>query len=469
MTKRKKTARKNISNHFQVMYRPISSLKLDTGNPRKHSPKQIREIASSIEGFGFNVPVLVDSNLKVIAGHGRVLACKLLGWNEIPTLCLEHLTEPQARAFMLADNRLTEHSTWDEPLLAQQLKDLADLDLDFDLELTGFKMAEIDVRIESLGSEGDDVDAADSLPKVPLIDPVTRGGDLWLLGNHRVYCGSALEDHAYTTLMASEVATVVFTDPPWNVPIDGNVSGLGSIHHREFTMASGEMTGTEFIGFLTSACSLLARNTSEGSIHFICIDWRHLGELLVSGRAAYTELKNLCVWCKDNAGMGSFYRSQHELICVFKNGRAAHRNNVKLGEHGRNRTNVWQYPGAATLRKSEDGKLITLHPTVKPVSMIADAIMDCSGRGDIVLDSFLGSGSTVIAAERTGRRCYGIEIDPLYVDLVIRRWQEWTRGSALNAASGRSFETVALERQEKPLKTFTARSRPSRLPMKPLR
>ena len=240
--------------------------------------------------------------------------------------------------------------------------------------------------------------------------------------------------------------SVVFTDPPYNVPIDGHASGLGAIHHRPFPMASGEMNGAEFTAFLREAFCNLAAFSVDGSLHYICMDWRHVDELLAASRGTYGGPKNLCVWVKDNGGMGALYRSQHELVFVFKHGRYGHRNNVQLGRFGRNRSNVWHYPGANSFgRGGAEGNLLALHPTVKPVAMIADAILDCSARGDIVLDGFLGSGTTVIAAERTGRRCYGIELDPVYVDTIIRRWQGLTGGSADHTTSGRGFDDLARE------------------------
>jgi DNA modification methylase len=388
-----------------LIYRPIEELKPDLANPRLHSKKQIRQIAQSIETFGFNVPVLVDAELNVIAGHGRLLACRELGWSEVPTLRLDHLSPAQARAFMIADNRLTEIASWDDRLLAQQLKDLSLIGLDFSLEVTGFEMGEIDLRIASLEDTPEPAgDPADALPEPLPGPPVSKPGDVWLLDRHRVLCGNALDRDAFAALMGEERAAMVFTDPPYNVPIDGHASGLGAIHHRPFPMASSEMDTGEFTAFLGQACRNLAAFSARGSLHFICMDWRHVGELLAAGREAYGELKNLCVWVKDNAGMGSLYRSQHELIFVFKRGRNGHRNNVQLGQFGRNRSNVWRYPGVNSFaRCGEEGNLLALHPTVKPVAMVADAILDCSARDDIVLDAFLGSGTTVIAAERTGR------------------------------------------------------------------
>jgi len=348
---------------------------------------------------------------------------------------------------MIADNRLTEIATWDDRLLAEQLKELSLLELDFSVEITGFEMGEIDLRIASLDDVPDPADdRADALPQLPMRMPLTRQGDLWLLGRHRVLCGNALEPHDFVTLMAEQQAAMVFTDPPYNVPIDGHASGLGAIHHRPFVMASGEMDKTEFIAFLSQACRNLATFSANGSLHFICMDWRHLEELLTAGHNTYCELENLVVWIKHNGGMGSLYRSQHELIFVYKNGRNGHRNNVQLGRFGRNRTNVWQYPRINSLAgHGEEGNLLALHPTVKPVAMVADAILDCSARGDIVLDSFLGSGTSIIAAERTGRRCYGMELDPAYIDTIVRRWQAQTGGTARHAISNRSFNDLACE------------------------
>jgi DNA modification methylase len=430
----------------QITYRPISELKLDPTNPRAHSLRQVRQIARSIERFGFVVPVLTDARGKVIAGHGRVRAALLLGWSEVPTICLDHLSEAQARAFMIADNRLAENSTWDDRLLAEQLKGLSELELDFSLDVTGFEMGEIDLRIEGLVAEPEGDDPADALPEPQSGSPVSRPGDLWLLDRHRVYCASALEEVSYAALMQAEKAAMVFTDPPYNVPIERNVSGLGAIHHRDFAMASGEMDEAQYTAFLTQACALLAHHSVDGALHFIFTDWRHIGELLAAGRRTYAELKNVCVWVKNHTGMGAFYRSRHELIFVFKYGRAPHRNNVLLGKYGRDRTNVWLYPSPRT--PSEEGNLLALHPTVKPVRLVADAILDCTARGDVVLDGFLGSGTTVIAAERTGRRCYGLELAPFYVDTIVRRWQGYLGEDARHASSGRSFNALEAERRE---------------------
>jgi DNA modification methylase len=435
------------SARLQIAYRGINQLKPDPANPRRHSKKQVRQIAESIRVFGFNVPILIDRHGNVIAGHGRLLAAQELGWTEVPTVCLDHLTPVQVRTFRIADNRLTENADWDDRLLAQQLKDLSLIGLDFSLELTGFEMAEIDLRILALDDTPEPADdTADAVPAVSPGPAISKLGDAWLLGRHRVLCGNTIDTNAFAALMGERRAAMVFTDPPYNVPIDGHASGLGAIHHRPFPMASGEMDSGEFTAFLREAFRNLATFSVEGSLHYICMDWRHIPELLAAGRHPYGELKNLCVWVKDNAGMGSFYRSQHELVFVFKHGRHGHRNNVQLGQFGRHRSNVWHYPGANSLsRRGEEGYLLALHPTVKPVAMVADAILDCSARGDIVLDGFLGSGTTVIAAERTGRRCFGIELDPAYVDTIVRRWQALTGDNARHAVSGRSFDDLARE------------------------
>jgi DNA modification methylase len=289
-------------------------------------------------------------------------------------------------------------------------------------------------------------DSADEIPQSEPTIPVSQTSDIWSLGRHRVFCGNCLDAKSYSTLMEGRQGSMVLTDPPFNVRIDGHATGLGAIHHNNFRMASGEMSEAEFTDFLAHAFALLVQHTVDGSIHFAFMDWRHLPEILAAGKQIYTELKNLCVWVKDNGGMGSLYRSQHELVLVFKNGKNDHRNNVQLGQFGRYRTNVWNYPGANSFsRSTEEGNLLQLHPTVKPVALVADAIMDCSARGDIVLDPFLGSGTTVIATERTGRICYGMEIDPVYVDTIVRRWQRFTGLLATHAISGKSFDEIEKE------------------------
>jgi DNA modification methylase len=439
-----------LPSRLTIRHLPADSLRLDPLNPRVHSEKQIQQIANSIRSFGFNVPILVDHEGNVLAGHGRLLASKLLGMTEVPTICLDHLSPYQLRAFMLADNKLSLNSAWNEVLLGEQLKALSEVELDFDLEATGFEMAEIDLLIEgSAPSANSAQDPADAIPELGF--RVSKSGDLWRLGEHRLLCDDALDPESYTRLMGDQLASVIFADPPFNVPIEGHASGLGKKQHGDFLMACGEMSTAEFTDFLCSVCNHMARFSRDGSIHFICMDWRHVGELVDAGRDVYSELKNICVWVKDNGGMGSFYRSQHEFVFVFKRGNSSHRNNIRLGQFGRYRTNVWRYPGANSFsRSTKEGNLLALHPTVKSAALVADAIMDCSARGDIVLDPFVGSGTTVIAAERTGRICYGIDLDPLYVDTTVRRWQAFTGLSAAHAFSGRSFADLEQEAGNEP-------------------
>jgi len=402
----------------------IGDLGANPGNARTHSKSQIRQIAASIKQFGFTNPVLVDRDNMIVAGHGRVAAAKLLGLSRVPTICLENLSRDQIRAYVLADNRLAEKAGWDKEILSIELQHLLTIEADFDVTVTGFEIPEIDLL---LAEPSEQPDKDDLFEVSDASDTITRLGDVWQLGRHRIICGSAIQRETYVSLMGRERAKVVFTDPPFNVPIDGNVSGKGRVRHREFQMASGEMDEFEFVSFLTAALKLMAWHSTAGSVHFVCMDWRHMGELLEAGRTVYDTLLNLCIWVKNNGGMGSFYRSRHELVFVFRHVKTIHQNNIQLGRFGRNRTNVWEYAGINSLSKNGDeGNLLALHPTVKPVAMIADALLDCSARGDAVLDGFLGSGSTLIAAEKTGRSCYGIELDPIYVDTAIKRWERYT-------------------------------------------
>lgn len=420
---------------------PIQIITPHPDSPRKHNARKIKRLMKNIQTFTFVMPLLVDKNNRVIAGHARLEAAKLLGIKHVPVIRLEHLTPEQATALMIADNRLTETASWDEPLLAKQLKALSVLNLDFDIEATGFSVGEIDLKIEILeigGSEATGNDSADNwvLAAGPA---VTQIGDIWRLGQHRLVCGNALDGTTYLVLMGEGKATLIVADPPYNVPIHGHVGGKGAIRHREFAMATGEMSEEEFITFLYTIFLRSVEFSIDGSIHVVFMDWRHTFEILSAARRTYTSHLNTCVWSKSQAGMGSLYRSQHELAFIFKSGKAPHRNNVELGRFGRYRTNVWNYPSIHGMRNGEEGDLLALHPTVKPVKMIADAILDCSKRGDLILDPFLGSGTTLLACERVGRICHAIELDPLYVDTAIRRWQALTGEDAVLESTGQTF------------------------------
>lgn len=411
---------------------------------RTHSSKQIAQIAASIHAFGFNNPVLIDKDGVIIAGHGRVEAAKVLGLETVPVIRLEHLSGPEKRAYILADNKLAEKAGWDADILAIELQNLIDLDLDFDIAVTGFEMPEIDVLISELEAKPQKPDPADAVPEVAG-PAITRPGDIWQIGPHRLICGDATDPDTYARLLAGEAAQMVFTDPPYNVKIDGHVSGLGKVRHREFAMASGEMTEAEFAGFLKLVFGNLVAASADGAIHFVAMDWRHIGEVMTAANGIYAAFKNLCVWSKTNGGMGSLYRSQHELIFVFKAGSAPHINNVELGRHGRYRTNVWQYAGANAFSATRTDDLAA-HPTVKPVALVVDAILDCSKRKGLVLDAFSDSGTTLVAAHKTGRRGYGIELDPHYCDVSLRRLAKVTKLDAVLVATGENFATVAADR-----------------------
>ncbi|MEQ1899524.1 MAG: DNA methyltransferase [Devosia sp.] len=429
---------------LKIEYLKPDLLKPWAKNARTHSKKQIRQLAGSIREFGFTNPLLIDNTSTVLAGHGRLEAAKLLAMESVPCVRLETMTPEQKRAYVIADNKLALNAGWDEELLADELKALLSDGDGFDVSLTGFSIAEIDSLVEGLHPEepGDPED--DVLPPLSGGETRCKPGDVWALGPHRLTCGSSLDPAVVAALMNGELAQMVFTDPPYNVKIAGNVGGLGSIKHREFAMASGEMTQNEFSAFLRSAFDNLVRFSSDGSIHFICMDWRHMSEMLDAG-SAYAELKNLVVWAKDNGGMGTFYRSRHELIFAFKNGTTPHLNSFELGQHGRYRTNVWQYRGMNSIAAGRNDDL-ALHPTVKPVAMIADAVKDVSERGAIVLDLFGGSGSTLIAAHKTGRRGYLCELDPVYCDRILRRWEVLAKDDAELIACGEARRPIPPQR-----------------------
>lgn len=403
---------------LEVRYRPLSDLTPDPRNARTHSRRQLHQICESIRSFGFVSPVLVYEDGRLIAGHGRWEAAGALKMDLIPVIALRGLSDTQKRGLALADNKIASNAGWDIELLNTELADLSEMTLDFSLDATGFEVGEIDFAIEQ--NRDPKTEALEQVEE-PSSDtpPISRFGDLWLLGDHRVHCEDARSPVVYSRLMGEDVADAGFTDPPYNVPIDGHVSGKGKVTHREFVHASGELSSREFATFLSDALSLGSKHSREGAVWFTFMDWRHTSEILQAGQTAFDDMLNLCVWAKTNGGMGSLYRSQHELVFIWKKGHASHTNNVQLGKYGRNRTNVWSYAGVNTFRSGRL-KELQAHPTAKPVDLVKDALLDVTKRGDIVLDPFLGAGSTLIAAERTGRQLRGIEIDPTYVDVVLR-------------------------------------------------
>jgi DNA modification methylase len=429
--------------NLKVDYRAPSSLKPYERNARIHSKKQVSQIAASIRQFGFNNPVLISEDDEIIAGHGRVLAALELGLKEVPTVQLDHLTDAERRAYVLADNKLAEQAGWDVCTLKLELGELHEEELEFDLEATGFETSELDILLH----EDDEDEEPETVPMPEPGPAITRVGDIWQLGRHRLICGDVTDPLVINAMMGDERADCVFTDPPYNVKIDGNVCGKGAVKHREFAMASGEMSEAEFTAFLISSLGELARVSRDGAIHFVCMDWRHLSELSAAGDTVYHELKNLIVWAKTNAGMGSFYRSQHELVFVFKVGTAPHTNTFGLGETGRHRSNVWAYPGVNSFGAGQSD--LALHPTVKPTALVADAIKDVTRLNQIVLDGFGGSGSTLIAAERTRRMARLVELDPLYCDLICRRFEAETGEAAALAGTDQTFDQVAAARTER--------------------
>lgn len=431
-----------MNTELKVEYLAVSDIKPYAKNPKKHDEKQVRQIATSISEFNFNNPLIIDENSEIIAGHGRWLAARELNLASVPVIRLTHLKPHQKRLYRIADNKLTENGQWDVDLLKIEFSEIEALDLDIDLNITGFDTGELDLMMTHKAAS----EKLNNIPFIPENEIVTKLGDIWQLGPHKIICGDALKKETFTTLMDGKIADMVFTDPPYNVEIHENVCGYGAIKHKEFAMASGEMNSVEFQHFLSTSFTLLKEFSQKGSIHFICMDWRHSKEILLAADGIYKSLKNICVWNKENGGLGSMYRSKHEFIFVYKNGATSHHNNIRFGKYGRTRTNVWDYAGINSFGKNRAD--LKFHPTVKPVEMIKDAIVDVSPRNGIVLDCFLGSGSTLIAAEKSKRICYGIELEPLYVDTSIRRWQEATKQEAVDIKTGKTYNQLLSAKKE---------------------
>jgi len=425
-----------------VANRPLDELRPNPNNARTHNKSQIKDLAKLIEVVGFIGAIIADETGMILAGHARYAAAKLIGMSTIPTICITGLNKALLATFALADNKFAERAGWNREIIAAEIAELSMLlpTLNLDISLTGFETGEIDVLLTDIGEEKSE--PKDRLPEGPA---VTRFGDLWSLSKHRILCGDARKPADYTRLANDEQAAMVFGDPPYNVRIRGHVQGRGRVRHNEFAFASGEMSDIEYRTFLATCLEAATRVSRDGAIHYISMDWRHIDILISAGREIYGDMVNLIVWNKLSPAQGSFYRSQHELIGVFRVGKKSHQNNVELGKYGRNRSNVWTYSGVNSFGAGRDD-LLAMHPTVKPVALIADAMRDCTSKGDLVLDPFLGSGTTVMAAEKIGRRCCGLEFEPAFVDVAIRRWQTYTRADAILEGDGRTFDQIALER-----------------------
>jgi DNA modification methylase len=424
----------------RIERRPLSSIKPNPRHARKHSSRQLGLLTENVREYGELHPLLVDEDNTLIDGHARLSVYQELGFDDAAVIEVAHLSAHQKRVLAISCNRLAELGEWNLDRLSVEFQDL--LKLDIDLGAIGFETPEIDQII----IDGEAAAVSENEETVPLPDEevpaVTQDGDLWVLGEHRLLCGTALDQSSYDMLLRGECAQMVATDPPYNVAIDGHVSGLGQTKHREFAMASGEMSGKQFREFLLTFLTLAGRNSDKAAIIYAFMDWRHIEDLLAAGSQAALEHKNLCVWMKTNAGMGTFYRSHHELVAVFKNGPGNHINNFGLGKK-RYRTNVWQAPGVNTFRPGRM-KDLEAHPTCKPTSLYTDMMLDCSQRKGLVLDPFVGSGTLFLAAERAGRVARGIELDPRYCDVAIRRWQDATGQKAVHAVSGEAFDEKAL-------------------------
>lgn len=437
----------DMRSNLKIEMLKIDTIKFNPQNPRIHSDKQIGQLATSLSTFGFITPILVDRASQIIAGNAITKAAMLLGMDEVPAIRIEHLSDPEIRAFIITHNKLALNAEWNDDILRSELSAILDLKLDFEITVTGFEFAEIDAIISFDDEEPATNDPLDYLPDMVAI-AVTKIGDCWRVGDHKLVCGDATQNEPYETLFADEpLAQMVFEDPPYNVRIKGHVSGLGKNQHDEFVMASGEMKDDEFTDLLTRSFEQAVNWSQPGSLHYQCMDWRHGLNILEAGKKAYSAQLNLCVWCKTNGGMGSLYRSKHELVYVFKNGYAPHINNVQLGKNGRYRTNVWDYAGANSFGATRNDDL-AMHPTVKPVALVADAILDASEPRAVILDGFAGSGTTLIAVHKTRRRGFGIELDPRYCDLIIKRLTALTGYEALLEKTGESFAKVQSRRAE---------------------
>lgn len=432
----------NRSRELAVAYVPTESLIPYANNARRHSPKQIRKIVRSLDEFGWTNPLIVTRGSEVICGHGRLAAAKLRGDRQVPVIVIDDLTEAERRAYIIADNALAEKASWDRAMLVTELCGL--LELGYDVEVTGFDTLEIDTML-TVGN--DDPRADEEVVGLPdeKQEPLTRLHDHWIIGRHHLLCADATLPESYDLLLGDVRPELAFVDPPYNVDA-GRISGLGRVKHGSFVQGSGELSDGAFVhDFLRPMLRCLSRFCAAGAIAFICCDWRMDPLLREAATGVLKEQKNLIVWAKTSAGLGSFYRSQYELIQAWKVSAGRTINNFGLGQGGRHRSNLWTYEGANVFRRGRMEDLSD-HPTVKPTRLIADALRDCSRRGGVVIDPFLGSGSTLAAAEITGRTGYGFELDPKYCDVILRRLAKAT-GATPSLIDGTSIDAVRASRQ----------------------
>lgn len=431
--------------HDQIEHIPIELVRPYPLNARTHDERNISVIMASMRQFKFRNPILIDADNMVVAGHGRLEAAKRLGMKAIPALRITDLTSDELRAYRIADNRSAELAGWDDQIIAIELQHLSKIDVAFSVELTGFSHAEVDVRIDNAATSvnGDGDEAADEIPELQEL-PISRPGDLFVMGPHRLLCGSALDSSCYERLLNDEKAILICQDPPWNIAVK-DISGSGSKKHREFIMASGEMTDSEFRNFILTELQCNLAFAAPGAVFQVFIDWRGVEKVITAGVSLGLEHFGICIWNKGHGSFGSPWRSAHEMIVCFRVPGAPIKDRVKMGHYGRVRNNVWTVPGMGSFGKGRK-EALEAHPTSKPIQILTEAIRDVTDRGDIVVDGFSGSGSCLIAAHKTGRVFRGLELDPLYVDTIVRRWQKYTDEEAILEGDGRTFAELEEER-----------------------
>jgi DNA modification methylase len=428
-----------LSNSLVVQRVAVDALTPSSAPVRRHPKKQLAKVRKSLEAFGQVTPILVSSNWEIIDHELVWLALKEIGATHVDAIVVADKSPSELKALRLVLNRTALDAQWDEQNLRSVLEQL--VEVDFDLDLTGFDAPEIDHYLNLDAPQANVEENGSDIPPVGTT-AISKQGMIWTLGDHRVGCGSATDLAFVSHMLNGKIADCSFIDPPYNIKVDGFITGKGRHRHREFVQGAGEMSADEHFGLLKQSFLVLKESCTPKALVYACIDWRHVMEMTVAGRACDMPLYTICVWTKTNGGMGGIYRNAHELVCVFRAGTEQPLDNVELGRHGRNRTNVWSYPGMSSFGKERD-QLLGLHPTVKPVAMIADVLRDVTKRREIVLDTFLGSGSTLMAAQETGRICCGVELDPLYVDVTIRRWQKATGRDAVIVETGERFNDAA--------------------------